>query len=286
MRLPPGLCFALGYRYPRMVGIALAKQNWSIRPVSRAEFLEDWTMRLQPAEIGSSTSARGPPVFFRNRRNCGALSKTPRCCTWWRTALGFLATSASSPSPKVYFRVSSGHRIWFGRMVDPRCRFERPPNKSIRRASKITTVGFCTRWLRASSHCRRRTGRDMFSPDKYRTGGATHQLFALYLYRIHNGTTPDLDRLIRRISARIASEASIDFRVTDLYLQRIAFLLAAGQPDLVKRRWVERALAAQQPNGGWLWSWYGWHPKPFVFGLRKRVPPATRPCNACGSPIC
>ena len=69
---------------------------------------------------------------------------------------------------------------------------------------------------------------NMFSPDKYRTGGATHQLFALYLYRNHNGATPDLDRLIRRISVRIASEASIDFRVTDLYLQRIAFLLAAG----------------------------------------------------------
>jgi hypothetical protein len=105
----------------------------------------------------------------------------------------------------------------------------------------------------------------MFSPDKYQTGSATHQLFALYLYRNYNGSTPDLNRLIRRISVRIASEASFDFRVTDLYLQRIAFLLAAGQPDLVKRRWVERALAAQQHDGGWRYSWHGWQPKPFGF---------------------
>jgi hypothetical protein len=105
----------------------------------------------------------------------------------------------------------------------------------------------------------------MFSPDKYQTGSATHQLFALYLYRSYNGSTPDLDRLIRRISVRIASETSFDFRVTDLYLQRIAFLLAAGQPDLVKRRWVERALAAQQHDGGWRYSWHGWQPKPFRF---------------------
>src|SRR5262245_35277831 len=53
------------------------------------------------------------------------------------------------------------------------------------------------------------------SPDKYRIRGATHQLFALDWYRKHNGTTPDLDRLIRRISVRIRSEASIDFRVTN-----------------------------------------------------------------------
>jgi hypothetical protein len=106
---------------------------------------------------------------------------------------------------------------------------------------------------------------NMFSSDKYRTGGATHQLFALYLYRNHNGATPDLDWLIRHISVRIASEASIDFRVTDLYLQRIAFLLAAGQQDLVKRRWVERALDAQQSDGGWSYSWHGWQPKPYHF---------------------
>jgi len=106
---------------------------------------------------------------------------------------------------------------------------------------------------------------DMFSPDRFRTGKATHQLFALYLYRKFNGNTPELDRLMDRVENRIAAEAAFDFRVTDLYLQRIAFLLAAGRPDLVKSRWVERALAAQQSDGGWYYNWYGWAPHPFTY---------------------
>ena len=106
---------------------------------------------------------------------------------------------------------------------------------------------------------------DMFSPDKFRTGRATHQLFALYFYRKFNGNTPELDRIMDRVENRIALEAALDFRVTDLYLQRIAFLLAAGRPDLVKPRWVERALTAQQSDGGWYYNWYGWAPHPFTY---------------------
>jgi hypothetical protein len=106
---------------------------------------------------------------------------------------------------------------------------------------------------------------DMFSPDKFRMYDATHQLFALYLYRKFNGDTPELSRLMGRLEGRIASEAALDFRVSDLYLQRIAFLLAAGRPDLVKPRWVERALAAQQSDGGWRYTWHGWGPHLFSF---------------------
>ena len=164
---------------------------------------------------------------------------------------------------KSYFRmVATPGR--FGRMVDPSCRFERPPDKS------LSSFDDYQRWfLHAIAPgdfpLSPEDRRDMFSPDKYRTGSATHQLFALYLYRNHNGATPDLDRLIRRISARIASEASIDFRVTDHICSVLPSCWPPAQPDLVKRRWVERALAAQQPDGGWLWSWHGWQPKPFRF---------------------
>jgi hypothetical protein len=108
---------------------------------------------------------------------------------------------------------------------------------------------------------------DMFSPDKFRLYDATHQLFALYIYRKFNGDTPDLSRLMDRLERRIATEAALDFRVSDLYLQRIAFLLAAGRPDLVKSRWVERALAAQQSDGTWRYTWHGWGPHPFSYSL-------------------
>ena len=106
---------------------------------------------------------------------------------------------------------------------------------------------------------------DMFSPSKYRTGKATHQLFSLYIYRQFNGDTPALQRVMNPVEDRIAAEAAFDFRVTDLYLQRIAFLLAVGRPDLVKPRWVERALDAQQSDGGWHYTWNGWGPPPFRY---------------------
>ena len=115
---------------------------------------------------------------------------------------------------------------------------------------------------------------DMFSPDKYRTGKATHQLFALYFYRKSKGSTPELDRLMQKIEERIAWESAIDFRVTDLYLQRLAFLLAAGRPDLIRPRWVERAFAAQQIDGGWPESWHGWSRTPYRFSFGDESPTA------------
>jgi hypothetical protein len=111
---------------------------------------------------------------------------------------------------------------------------------------------------------------DMFSPDKFRLYDATHQLFALYLYRKFNGDTPDLNRVMDRLERRIATEAALDFRVGDLYLQRIAFLLAAGRPDLVKSRWVERVLAAQQSDGTWRYTWHGWGPHPLSYTFSDR----------------
>ncbi len=75
-----------------------------------------------------------------------------------------------------------------------------------------------------------------FAPDPHHWGSLTHQLFAVYLYRKYQGTSPSLETLVDHLSERIASEAVWDVRVTDLYLQRAAFLLAAGKPDLVKRR--------------------------------------------------
>lgn len=103
----------------------------------------------------------------------------------------------------------------------------------------------------------------LWEPDKARTGRATHQLYSLLILRNYQGATPELNRLIRHIAERIAGEAALDFRVTDLYLQRISFLLAAGHPDLVQPRWVERALAGQDASGGWFYHWYYWAPAPY-----------------------
>ena len=113
---------------------------------------------------------------------------------------------------------------------------------------------------------------DMFSRDKYIWGKRTHQLIALILYRKHGLDSQVVDNLINHLCEGIAFEANWDIRVTDLYLQRIAFLLAAGRPDLVKRRWVERILAGQEDDGGWKESWHGWGPGLFAFTMHDRWP--------------
>jgi len=153
---------------------------------------------------------------------------------------------------------------YFELLVHPDAPFIQPPERYLRQLSPylLWTLYAISRKQFALSTVERA---NMFAPGKYRTGKATHQLISLILYREYNGATPELDTLIRRLSERVAQEAALDFRVTDLYLQRIAFLLAAGQPDLVKPRWVERALDAQQSNGGWHYNWHGWSPTPYLF---------------------
>ncbi len=113
---------------------------------------------------------------------------------------------------------------------------------------------------------------DMFAPDRFVWGSRTHQLFALIIYRSRVENSPVVHDLINHLSEKIALEAHWDIRVTDLYLQRLAFILAAGRPDLIKRRWVERAIASQKQDGGWVESWYGWGPRLFRFSVRQKVP--------------
>lgn len=99
---------------------------------------------------------------------------------------------------------------------------------------------------------------NMFSPTKYFWGTRQKQLMALTIYRNFNGSNPDLDKTINYLAEKVARDAHYDFRVSDNYVQRTAFILAAGRPDLVRRRWVERILDYQNADGSWNSCWYGW----------------------------
>jgi hypothetical protein len=112
----------------------------------------------------------------------------------------------------------------------------------------------------------------MFDRDRHAWGSRTHQLLALLLYRERVGRTPSLDALIDHLCTKIAREAGWDIRVTDLYLQRLAVILAAGRPDLIKRRWIEKAMASQSADGGWVKNWHGWGPGLFAFTFRRLKP--------------
>jgi hypothetical protein len=112
--------------------------------------------------------------------------------------------------------------------------------------------------------------RGLYSPDANRFRQLTHQLLALWILRekghSEDGISEeDIDDLINTLCERIAGEMVWDFRVTDLYLQRVACILAAGRPDLIKRRWIERILTNQTSDGGFRRSWYRWGPGAFTF---------------------
>jgi hypothetical protein len=99
---------------------------------------------------------------------------------------------------------------------------------------------------------------NMFSPTKYWWGSRHHQLLALEIYRDFGGDADGLGGTINHLAEKIASEAHWDFRVTDTYIQRSAFILGANRPDLVRRRWIERILDQQHSDGSWSGCWYGW----------------------------
>ncbi len=96
---------------------------------------------------------------------------------------------------------------------------------------------------------------DLFDTEKWNRRKLTHQLWALIHLRQFHGDEQRLDPIIKRLCDRLAEEEPFSLPVVDLYIQRPAFVLLAGHPDLVKRRWIERILAAQQPGGGWNDKW-------------------------------
>jgi hypothetical protein len=86
------------------------------------------------------------------------------------------------------------------------------------------------------------------------------------MYRYYNGGSPELNSTINHLAEKVARDAHFDFRVNDSYPQRSAFILAADRPDLIRRRWIERLLDYQHPDGNWNCCWYGWCKGIFEFG--------------------
>ena len=108
---------------------------------------------------------------------------------------------------------------------------------------------------------------NLFSLTKYDWGARHHQVLALIMYRDFNGDSEKVDDTLRRLCEKEARDQRYDFRVTDAYVQRNAFMLAAGQSGLVRSRWVERILNNQMADGSWSYSWYGWGRGIMEFGV-------------------
>ncbi len=103
----------------------------------------------------------------------------------------------------------------------------------------------------------------IFDPDKWHGRQLTHQLSALVQYKEYGGDYEKLDELIEHLCGRIAKQLTYKMPVTDIYIQRVTFILRAGQPEKIRRKWIERIITHQRDDGGWNDQW-------FCFRSRKK----------------
>jgi hypothetical protein len=89
----------------------------------------------------------------------------------------------------------------------------------------------------------------LFEPERWRGRKLSHQLDALITLRKTKGATKQLDKFIEHLCNRVSNELFFD--VLKIDIGQVAFVLRAGFPEKIRRRWVERIVASQLPDGGW-----------------------------------
>jgi 4-amino-4-deoxy-L-arabinose transferase-like glycosyltransferase len=233
-----------------IVAMTVFNNNYSLHRISRADFssqldhaIENSTKwMLQHPEIQGN-----PPLMFMVG-DMAEMSDDPRLHSF---VASYLASNR--------VRVPGQPITWYyAHWVDPSVPVPPIP------PWELPYLGWQDRWfafgtapheveLSAADHA------DLFSPTKYSWGIRLHlQLIALDIYRHFNGPSAELDSVINPVSEGVARDAYWDFRVSDSYYQRSAYILGAGRPDLIRGRWIERTLDYQRPNGSWAYCWYGW----------------------------
>ncbi len=95
----------------------------------------------------------------------------------------------------------------------------------------------------------------LFNYNKWKGRKLTHQLWAIIHLRERSLSNDNIERLIEHLSNRIVKQLNSDIAVVDIYIQRIAFVLRAGHPDKIRRRWIERVIENQDMDGGWNDQW-------------------------------
>jgi hypothetical protein len=246
-----------------LFAFAVLNNNYSLHKPSRAEFSSqvDRAIDTSTAWIVQHPDIQGNPPLMFMIGDMADMSDDPRLRSFiasyldsrWTRQPGRPATwyhahwaDASVPLPiiSVYEISSLGQDSWFTYATAP---------------DRVALPA--------------RTRADLFSPTKYSWGIRLHlQLIALDIYRHFNGPSPELDAALNPVAEGVARDAYWDFRVSDSYEQRSAFILAAGRPDLVRSRWIDRILANQQADGAWNFCWYRWCRGVFEYRLGDSAP--------------
>jgi hypothetical protein len=244
-----------------LVVYAVVNNNYSFHHTSRAEFDAQLNHAIETSTqwIVQQTDIQGNPPLMFMIGDMAEMSGDPRLKS-------FISAYLASPRVRV-----PGHPVtwYYAHWADPSVPLP------MLTASDVPSLGWQDRWFTYGTAPDRVAlpeddQADMFSPTKYNWGKRLHlQLIALDIYRHYNGPSPRLDAAIIPVTQGVANDAYWDFRVSDSYPQRSAFLLAAGQPELVKKRWIERILDRQNPDGSWNYCWYGWCRGVFEFSLTQ-----------------
>ena len=142
-------------------------------------------------------------------------------------------------------------------------------------AYELSREGFDQRWFAYSIAPDKVTLSDedmdnLFSLTKYVWGARHHQILALIMDRDFNGHSQKVDDTLNQLVEKDARDQTYDFRVTDAYIQRNAFILAAGRSGLIRSRWIDRILDNQTHDGSWTLCWHGWCRGVFEFSSDYR----------------
>jgi hypothetical protein len=95
----------------------------------------------------------------------------------------------------------------------------------------------------------------LYDAERWHRRQLTHQILAVTMLRNRHGANERLNKLITRLCERSKTDTTFCLPVVDIYIQRVAFVLRAGFPQDVRRRWIERIIAEQQSDGGWNDRW-------------------------------
>jgi hypothetical protein len=96
----------------------------------------------------------------------------------------------------------------------------------------------------------------LFDRQRWHRRQLTHQLFALTMLRDRYNSTERITKLTENLCERLKADMTYSLPVVDIYIQQPTFVLRAGYPQKVRRRWIERIITEQQSDGGWNDRWF------------------------------
>jgi len=127
-----------------------------------------------------------------------------------------------------------------------------PKSKAISRADLMIMED----WLIAAVNCKDFTPseeilKELFD-NRYSGYLSTHQLLAIMWLKEQGYQDGRIEPKIKEIVEQMVLEQTDKDKFTDLFVERIAFILYAGYREKIERRWIETILDAQKEDGHWI----------------------------------